>query len=157
MSCRRCWKPNCRLARCAISGHSMGGHGRADPGHAPSGPLCVGVGLRPHRQSWLTPVGQQAFAAYLGTGKPREAWLAHDASQLMATVASSAPTVDQGGGDSFAGTAATRGAVRRSHLGRMAGRWITPCTRTTTTVIGRLHRQPDCQRICAFMPGIWRA
>jgi len=84
----------------AISGHSMGGHGALTLAMRHPGRYVSASAFAPIVNPADTPWGQQAFAAYLG--EAREAWLAHDASQLMATVAHRLPLrVDQGGGDSF--------------------------------------------------------
>lgn len=88
------------LPRRGISGHSMGGHGALTLAMRHPGRYVSASAFAPIVNPADTPWGQQAFAAYLG--EAREAWLAHDASQLMATVAHRLPLrVDQGGGDSF--------------------------------------------------------
>jgi S-formylglutathione hydrolase len=78
----------------------MGGHGALTLAMRHPGRYVSASAFAPIVNPADTPWGQQAFAAYLG--EAREAWLAHDASQLMATVAHRLPLrVDQGGGDSF--------------------------------------------------------
>ena len=90
-------------SRTGLFGHSMGGHGALTltlrhPGVFNSlsaiAPICA-----PMRCPW----GQKAFTGYLGDD--RSAWAAHDASALMATMAT-APypggiLVDQGEADKF--------------------------------------------------------
>ena len=84
----------------AISGHSMGGHG------------ALTIGLRnPDRYTSISafspicnpvncPWGQKAFGNYLGDD--RQAWLAHDASELMKESTAKLPIlVDQGDSDDF--------------------------------------------------------
>ena len=89
--------------RTGLFGHSMGGHGALTlalrhPGVFNSlsaiAPICA-----PMRCPW----GQKAFSGYLGDD--RSTWAAHDASALMAAMAT-APypggmLVDQGGADKF--------------------------------------------------------
>ncbi|MEZ4749069.1 MAG: S-formylglutathione hydrolase [Bdellovibrionota bacterium] len=89
-------KPNC----CAISGHSMGGHGALvaalrNPGRYRSvsafAPICA-----PSKVPW----GEKAFSHYLGSD--REKWKAYDACELIANAKEKLPLlVDQGTHDSF--------------------------------------------------------
>ena len=85
----------------AISGHSMGGHGALtialrNPGRYRSVSAFAPI-VAPSQVPW----GQKAFAAYLG--EDREAWLAHDATALVAgELRERLPLlVDQGGADEF--------------------------------------------------------
>ena len=88
------------LAKRAIAGHSMGGHGA----------LTIGM-LNPQRYSSMSafspisnpmncPWGQKAFSAYLGKDKTH--WRNYDASELMRQAIQFVPVkVDQGGSDDF--------------------------------------------------------
>ena len=85
---------------CAISGHSMGGHGALvvalrNPGRYRSVSAFSPIGC-PSRVPW----GEKAFTAYLGDD--REAWTRYDASELVKTATERLPIlVDQGGDDEF--------------------------------------------------------
>jgi S-formylglutathione hydrolase len=91
------------LARCGISGHSMGGHGALSlslkhPALFRSvsafSPICS-----PTRCPW----GEKAFTAYLGADRSR--WLAHDTCELLTAGAARGRydeiLVDQGLADNF--------------------------------------------------------
>lgn len=88
------------LARCGVSGHSMGGHGALvsalrHPGRYRSvsafAPICA-----PSRCPW----GQKAFSAYLGGN--RDGWRSHDACDLIRNGAAVPELlVDQGAADPF--------------------------------------------------------
>jgi S-formylglutathione hydrolase len=86
--------------RRGIFGHSMGGHGALTlalrhPGHYQSVSAFSPI-VAPSQVPW----GEKAFAAYLGDD--RDAWLAHDATALIATAAERLPIlVDQGDADEF--------------------------------------------------------
>ncbi len=85
--------------RCAIFGHSMGGHGALtialrNPGRYRSvsafAPICS-----PSRCPW----GIKALTGYLGDNAA--SWAAHDASLLLADAQPLPALVDQGGADEF--------------------------------------------------------
>lgn len=87
-------------SRCAISGHSMGGHGALmialrNPGRFRSvsafAPICA-----PTQCPW----GEKAFSNYLGDN--REEWAAYDSCKLLSEAETVPPIlVDQGKDDSF--------------------------------------------------------
>jgi S-formylglutathione hydrolase len=87
-------------ARCALSGHSMGGHGALtialkNPGRFRSvsafSPICSPVNC---------PWGQKALGGYLGPD--REAWRQYDTVELLAVAEERLPVlVDQGDADDF--------------------------------------------------------
>ena len=85
---------------CAISGHSMGGHGALvlalrNPGRYRSVSAFSPI-VAPSRVPW----GQKAFAAYLGDD--RDAWDAYDATVLVASASERLSIlVDQGDADEF--------------------------------------------------------
>ncbi|GHA78607.1 S-formylglutathione hydrolase [Cognatilysobacter bugurensis] len=85
---------------CAISGHSMGGHGALvlalrNPGHYRSVSAFSPI-VAPSQVPW----GQKAFATYLGDD--REAWREWDACALIANARERLPLlVDQGDADEF--------------------------------------------------------
>lgn len=85
---------------CAISGHSMGGHGALvlalrNPGRYRSVSAFSPI-VAPSRVPW----GQKAFAAYLG--EDRAAWADYDAVELLAQASDRLPIlVDQGDADEF--------------------------------------------------------
>ncbi|WP_407353033.1 S-formylglutathione hydrolase [Luteimonas sp. R10] len=87
----------------AISGHSMGGHGALtialkNPGRYRSVSAFAPI-VAPSQVPW----GEKAFAAYLG--EDRDAWRAHDATELVRSATERLPLlVDQGGGDEFLDT-----------------------------------------------------
>lgn len=88
--------------RCAISGHSMGGHGALimalkNPGRFSSVSAFAPI-VNPVRVPW----GQKAFSAYLGEDQSQ--WAAWDSCALMAQASAEQqiPTlVDQGDNDQF--------------------------------------------------------
>lgn len=86
--------------RRALSGHSMGGHGAItlalrNPGRYRSISAFSPI-VAPSQVPW----GQKAFAAYLGADP--QAWLAHDATALVAQAQEKLPLrVDQGLDDAF--------------------------------------------------------
>jgi S-formylglutathione hydrolase len=91
------------LARCGISGHSMGGHGALTlalrhPALYRSVSAFAPI-ASPTRCAW----GEKALGTYLGAD--REAWSGHDASLLIARGTArgrfDSILVDQGTGDSF--------------------------------------------------------
>ncbi|MFM7272742.1 MAG: S-formylglutathione hydrolase, partial [Gammaproteobacteria bacterium] len=95
--------PALDLSRQAISGHSMGGHGALtvalrNPARFRSvsafAPICA-----PSDCPW----GQKALGNYLGPD--REAWAAHDASQLIGSARERLPMlIDQGEADTWLAT-----------------------------------------------------
>jgi S-formylglutathione hydrolase len=107
--------------RCAISGHSMGGHGALimalkNPAATPASP--------PSRRSSTLPgsVGQKAFTAYLGADE--SAWQAWDSCALMqaSQPADAVPTlIDQGDNDPSSPDSCSR-RYWRSARGRRPGR-----------------------------------
>jgi S-formylglutathione hydrolase len=88
------------MARQAITGHSMGGHGALtlalrNPGRYRSVSAFAPI-VAPSRVPW----GEKALGAYLGSD--RAAWRAHDAVALIEDGARVAEIlVDQGGADNF--------------------------------------------------------
>ncbi len=88
------------IARMAISGHSMGGHGAltialANPQRFASvsafAPICA-----PMQCPW----GESALGRYLGPD--RDSWRAHDATELLRSASHQLPVlVDQGDADGF--------------------------------------------------------
>lgn len=85
---------------CAISGHSMGGHGALiialkNPGRYRS-VSAFSPAVAPSRVPW----GEKAFRAYLG--EDRELWKAWDACELIASADEKLPLrIDQGESDPF--------------------------------------------------------
>ena len=93
--------PSADLARCGISGHSMGGHGALTlalrhPERYRSVSAFAPI-VAPARVPW----GEKAFSRYLGTDRAR--WNEHDATALVeaGNRFSSAPLIDQGLDDKF--------------------------------------------------------
>ncbi|MEL6914534.1 MAG: S-formylglutathione hydrolase [Pseudomonadota bacterium] len=90
----------CDLARQAITGHSMGGHGAltiamAHPGRYRSVSAFAPIS-NPTESAW----GQKQLSAYLG--EDRAAWAAHDATIQMAERGLDAPLlIDTGTADEF--------------------------------------------------------
>ena len=88
--------------RCAISGHSMGGHGALimalkNPGRFTSVSAFAPI-VNPVRVPW----GQKAFSAYLGDDQAQ--WVEWDSCALMAQATADQhlpPLVDQGDNDQF--------------------------------------------------------
>jgi S-formylglutathione hydrolase len=74
--------------RQGIFGHSMGGHGALTIALRNPGRYCSVSAFAPIAAPMRCPWGQKAFAGYLG--EDREAWRAHDASELIRLL----PTVD---------------------------------------------------------------
>jgi S-formylglutathione hydrolase len=92
--------------RSAILGHSMGGHGALTLALRHPGLFASVSAIAPVCAPMRCPWGVKAFAGYLGDD--REAWAAHDASELMRRQ-TSAPypqglLVDQGLADAFLAT-----------------------------------------------------
>jgi S-formylglutathione hydrolase len=71
------------LARLAVFGHSMGGHGALTLALRNPGRFRSVSAFAPIAAPIACPWGQKAFQGYLGDD--REAWKAHDASELMRT------------------------------------------------------------------------
>ena len=69
------------LGRVGIFGHSMGGHGALTLALRRPGVFGSVSALAPIAAPMHCPWGEKAFAGYLGAD--REAWKAHDASELM--------------------------------------------------------------------------
>ncbi len=70
------------LARQGLMGHSMGGHGALTLGLRHPGQYRSVSAFAPIVAPTQVPWGQKAFAGYLG--EDREAWRAHDATELVA-------------------------------------------------------------------------
>ena len=86
--------------RCAISGHSMGGHGALSLALRHPGRYASVSAFAPIVAPSQVPWGQKAFAAYLGDDPA--AWAAHDTVALIAQSAERLPLlVDQGEADDF--------------------------------------------------------
>ena len=86
--------------KCAISGHSMGGHGALTIGMLNSSRYSSISAFSPICNPIAVPWGKKAFTAYLGNDKA--SWRKHDASELMREATTFVPTkVDQGGADDF--------------------------------------------------------
>lgn len=88
------------LQRCAISGHSMGGHGALtialkNPGRYRSVSAFAPI-VAPTQVPW----GQKAFSGYLGSDQ--STWQAYDAVELIKNGAEKIPLlIDQGDADDF--------------------------------------------------------
>ncbi len=91
------------LARAGIFGHSMGGHGALTLALRHPGLFRSVSAFAPVVAPMHAPWGIKAFTAYLGP--EREAWKAHDASELMASYEESpypeGILIDQGLNDKF--------------------------------------------------------
>ena len=86
--------------RCAISGHSMGGHGALSLALRHPGRYASVSAFAPIVAPSQVPWGQKAFAAYLGDD--RAAWHSYDATALVASASERLPLlVDQGDADEF--------------------------------------------------------
>jgi S-formylglutathione hydrolase len=86
--------------RCAISGHSMGGHGALSLALRHPGRYASVSAFAPIVAPSQVPWGQKAFAAYLGDDPA--AWAAHDTVALIAQATERLPLlVDQGEADDF--------------------------------------------------------
>lgn len=88
--------------RCAISGHSMGGHGSLIMALKNPGRFVSVSAFAPIVNPTQVPWGQKAFTAYLGDDTT--AWQAWDSCALLqaSQAADAIPTlIDQGDGDSF--------------------------------------------------------
>lgn len=93
-------KFNCDMARQAISGHSMGGHGALTIGLKNPGRFRSISAFSPICSPLNCPWGQKALKGYLG--EDLSAWQAHDASLLVADAREKLPMlVDQGEADDF--------------------------------------------------------
>lgn len=88
--------------RCAISGHSMGGHGALMLALKNPGQYCSASAFAPIVNPCRVPWGQKAFAAYLGEDKTR--WGEWDSTELLRAShhADAIPMlIDQGDNDQF--------------------------------------------------------
>lgn len=84
----------------AISGHSMGGHGALTLALRHPGRYRSVSAFSPIVAPSQVPWGEKAFSAYLGEN--REAWKAHDATELVRAASERLPLlVDQGDADEF--------------------------------------------------------
>lgn len=89
-------------ARCAISGHSMGGHGALMLALKNPGKYCSASAFAPIVNPSRVPWGQKAFNAYLGDDTAR--WAEWDSTELLLASRSDSPIpllVDQGDNDQF--------------------------------------------------------
>ncbi len=87
-------------ARLGIFGHSMGGHGALTIALKNPDTFRSLSAFAPIAAPMRCPWGEKAFTLYLGSD--REAWRAHDASELMAKRAYGRPIlIDQGLADQF--------------------------------------------------------
>ncbi len=90
------------VQRIGLFGHSMGGHGALTLALRHPGMYRSLSAFAPIAAPSRSPWGEKAFSRYLGAD--RSAWLAHDASALMAATRTPYPQgilVDQGGADKF--------------------------------------------------------
>lgn len=88
--------------RCAISGHSMGGHGALMLALKNPGKYCSASAFAPIVNPASVPWGQKAFMAYLGEDKAR--WAEWDSTELLRAShhADAIPMlIDQGDNDQF--------------------------------------------------------
>ncbi len=86
--------------RIGICGHSMGGHGALTLHLRNPGRYRSVSAFAPIVAPSVVPWGRRAFSAYLGDDE--SAWLAHDATALVAAQPSTAPIlIDQGAADEF--------------------------------------------------------
>ncbi|AFJ46458.1 S-formylglutathione hydrolase [Shimwellia blattae] len=90
--------------RCAISGHSMGGHGALIMALKNPGRFCSVSAFAPVVNPSRVPWGQQAFRAYLG--EDEQSWQAWDSCALMQQYQGEpvAMMIDQGDADNFLAT-----------------------------------------------------
>ena len=87
-------------SRVSISGHSMGGHGALTIGLRLPGRYRSISAFSPVCAPMQCPWGEKAFGRYLGAD--RDAWRAHDATELVGEAQTQRPVlVDQGDADDF--------------------------------------------------------
>ena len=90
-------------SRLGLSGHSMGGHGALTLGLKHPKRFRSVSAFAPIAAPMQSPWGEKAFRGYLGEG--RDAWRAHDATELVKAGARASPLlVDQGLADKFLAT-----------------------------------------------------
>ncbi len=88
------------ISRCAISGHSMGGHGALTIGLKNPDKFQSISAFAPIVSPMNCPWGEKALGNYLGEN--RESWKAYDACQLISQASQQVPIlVDQGDADDF--------------------------------------------------------
>jgi S-formylglutathione hydrolase len=124
-------------ARIGLFGHSMGGHGALTLALRHPGVWRTLSAFAPIAAPLRCPWGEKAFSRYLGP--EREAWAAHDASELMRAARTPYPAgilVDQGLADRFlseqllpeafeaACAAAAQPLTLRRHAGYDHGYWF---------------------------------
>ena len=88
--------------RCAISGHSMGGHGALMLALKNPGKYCSASAFAPIVNPSRVPWGKKAFSAYLGDDIAR--WAEWDSTELLLASRAEAPIpllIDQGDYDQF--------------------------------------------------------
>lgn len=88
--------------RCAISGHSMGGHGALMLALKNPGQYCSASAFAPIVNPSRVPWGKKAFSAYLGDDIAR--WAEWDSTELLLASRVEAPVpllIDQGDNDQF--------------------------------------------------------
>ena len=88
--------------RCAISGHSMGGHGALMLALKNPGQYCSASAFAPIVNPSRVPWGKKAFSAYLGDDIAR--WAEWDSTELLLASRAEAPIpllIDQGDNDQF--------------------------------------------------------
>lgn len=88
--------------RCAISGHSMGGHGALMLALKNPGKYCSASAFAPIVNPSRVPWGKKAFSAYLGDDIAR--WAEWDSTELLLASRAEAPVpllIDQGDNDQF--------------------------------------------------------
>lgn len=84
----------------SIAGHSMGGHGALQIALKNPGRYAAVSAFAPLANPAQTPLGRQAFAAYLGADTA--AWAQYDSTELAKTAAHKLPVlIDQGSADEF--------------------------------------------------------
>jgi len=90
-------------SRLGLFGHSMGGHGALTLGLKHPSLFRSVSAFAPIAAPMQSPWGEKAFRGYLGEG--RDAWRAHDATELVKAGARTSPLlVDQGLADRFLAT-----------------------------------------------------
>ena len=88
--------------RCAISGHSMGGHGALMLALKNPGQYCSASAFAPIVNPSRVPWGKKAFSAYLGDDIAR--WAEWDSTELLLASRAETPVpllIDQGDNDQF--------------------------------------------------------
>lgn len=120
----------CRAGHTGIFGHSMGGHGALTLALRHPGLYRSVSAIAPIAAPMQAPWGQKAFLAYLGPD--RNAWAAHDATELVTWGGTLPPVLlDQGLADKF--------LVDQLHLDRFEA----ACRKTGQALAVRRHPTSD--------------